>query len=197
MVVSVTAAVDSYQDVRTLAALDAEGWLMSAINRNGFPPGEGAAACLLASAAAAARLGLPKLGEIVAAGTAVEPIAIRSTDAVCTGAGLTAVLRAVIAAPCLPQQKITATYCDLNGQRYRNEEYVYALLRTQEAFVDAHDYLCPADCWGDVGAAGGLLHAGLAVAAARRGYATGPRPLLWAGSVSGCRSAVLLNMATP
>ena len=193
--VAIVAGADSYQNPETLMALDREGWLMSGVNRNGFPPGEAAAACVVASRAAIERLGLPVLGRVVAGSTAVEALPIRSTDGVCIGAALTSVLRDLIAGLRLPQEEITATYCDLNGQRYRNEEFVYALLRTQEAFADAHDYLCPADCWGDVGAASGLLYAALAVAAARRGYAKGPRPLLWAGSESGYRSAVLLNLA--
>lgn len=192
---AIAAGADSYQDLQTLVALDRAGWLMSSTNRNGFPPGEAAAACLVASRAAVERLGLPVFGRVVAGSTAVEPLPIRSRDGVCIGVALTAVLRDLISGLQLPQEEITATYCDLNGQRYRNEEFVYALLRTQEAFVDAHDYLCPADCWGDVGAASGLLYAALAVAAVRRGYAKGSRPLLWAGSESGYRSAVLLNLA--
>lgn len=190
------AGVDSYQDARTLTVLDQAGWLMSAIHRNGFPPGEGAGACLLASRAAAQRLGLPLLGTVTAVSTAMEPVSIRNTESVCVGAGLTTAFREVIATLRLPGEPITATYCDLNGQRYRNEELVYTLLRTQEAFVDAHDYLCPADCWGDVGAASGPLFVALAVAAAQRGYSKGPRPLLWAGSESGHRSAALLNLAS-
>jgi 3-oxoacyl-[acyl-carrier-protein] synthase-1 len=94
----------------------------------------------------------------------------------------------------LPEQAITATYCDLNGQRYRNEEFVYALLRTQESFVDAHDYECPADCWGDVGAASGPLFASLAIRANERGYSKGRFPLAWAGSNAGYRSAMVLEL---
>lgn len=191
---AITAGVDSYQDNQTLLALDHEGWLMSAINRNGFPPGEAAAACVVASRAAIERLGLPVVGRVMACSTAVEPLPIRSRDGVCIGTALSAVLRDLIAKLHLPQERITATYCDLNGQRYRNEEFLYALLRTQEAFVDAHDYLCPADCWGDVGAASGLLYAALCVVAEQRGYTKGPHPLLWTGSESGYRSAVLLDL---
>jgi 3-oxoacyl-[acyl-carrier-protein] synthase I len=192
--VAAAAAVDSYHDAETVSALDERGWLMSALNRNGFPPGEGAGVCILATRDAASRLGLPLLGQIVAASTAIETVSMRSTEGVCVGLALTAVLNDVTSTLQRPQQVITATYCDLNGQRYRNEEFVYTLLRTQESFVDAHDYLCPADCWGDVGAASGLLFAALAIEASRRGYAKGPRPLLWAGSESGYRSAVLLNL---
>jgi 3-oxoacyl-[acyl-carrier-protein] synthase I len=190
---ALVASADSYHDDRTLMALDSRGWLMSALNRNGFPPGEAAGACLLASRSMAARMGLPKRGEVTAASTAIEPISIHNTEGVCVGTGLTAVIKEVTAASSASRDLVTATYCDLNGQRYRNEEFMYALLRTQEAFVDAHDYLCPADCWGDVGAACGPLFVALAVEAAGRGYSKGPRPLLWTGSESGYRSAVLLE----
>lgn len=191
--VCLVAGTDSYHDPTTLKWLDRAGRLMSAENRNGFPPGEAASACLLASGQAARRYGLPVLGQITAVATSVEPHSIHS-EAICTGEALTAALKQVTAGLDLPGEAITATYCDLNGERYRNEEFVYTLLRVQEAFVDAHDYVCPADCWGDVGAASGPLFLALAVAAVDRGYAAGGVPLLWAGSDSGYRSAVVLNL---
>ena len=125
------------------------------------------------------------------AATAIEPHPLRSTEP-CLGEGLTAAFSAVIGNLQLPHEIITATYCDLNGERYRNEEFVYAMFRTQAGFVDANDYISPADCWGDVGAASGPLFAVLAIAARLRGYAKGAYPLLWAGSDSGYRSAVAL-----
>ena len=194
--ICIAAGVDSYLAPDTLDWLDSNGWLLSSTNRNGFPPGEAAGACLLANRSSVQRLGLPVLATLIAASTAIEPHTIRSID-VCIGEGLTAALQTVVANLHLPQEEVTATYCDLNGERYRNEEFVYTLLRVQESYVDAHDYLCPADCWGDVGAASGPLFAALAVRAMRRGYSKGPRPLLWAGSESGFRTAVLLNLAHP
>lgn len=191
--ICIAAGVDSYYDPNTLEWLDRNGMLMSSENRNGFPPSEAAGACLLATPTTANRYGLPIFASITAATTTLEPHAIRSTD-VCIGEGLSSALRGVISSLRLPQQAITATYCDLNGERYRNEEYVYTLLRVQEAFVDAHDYQCPADCWGDVGAASGPLFTSLAIAANQRGYAKGLYPVLWAGSESGHRTAVLLKL---
>jgi 3-oxoacyl-[acyl-carrier-protein] synthase-1 len=188
----VAVATDSYHDASTLRWLDESGRLMSSSNRNGFPPGEAAAACLLASREAAQRFSLPVLATVTAAATAREPAPLGS-DEVCTGLGLSAAVKAVAAGLASPSQLITATYCDLNGERHRNEEFAYTLLRTQLAFEDAHDYLCPADCWGDVGAASGLMYAALAAAAAQRGYAAGPHPVMWAGSDSGYRTAVLLS----
>ncbi len=193
MDVCVAAGVDSYHDPDTLEWLDRNGMLMSAENRNGFPPSEASGACLVASRSAANGYGLPILASVMAASTAREHHTIRSTE-VCIGEGLSAALKGVISSLHLPRQAITATYCDLNGERYRNEEFVYTLLRVQEAFVDAHDYQCPADCWGDVGAASGPLFTSLAIAAGQRGYAKGPYPVLWAGSESGHRSAVFLKL---
>ena len=191
--VCVAAGVDSYLNAETLEWLDETGRLMSGVNRNGFPPGEGAGACLLVSRSVAERYGLPVLAAIAATSTEIEPITIL-VDGVCIGQGLSKTIQNLIRQLHLPQQKITATYCDLNGERYRNEEFTYTLLRTQEAFVDAHDYLCPADCWGDVGAASGPLFASLAIMSSLRGYSKGPTPLLWASSESGYRSAVLLSL---
>lgn len=185
--------VDSYHDTRTIESLDLRRRLMSGRNRSGFPPGEAAGACLLVRGEVAERHRLPVFARIRSAATATEPHPLRSTEP-CLGEGLTAVLASVAGSLRVPHELITASYCDLNGERYRNEEYVYALLRTQEAFVDAHDYISPADCWGDVGAASGLLFAVLAVVSSMRGYAKGSVPVLWAGSDSGYRSAVALTL---
>lgn len=191
--VCVVAGVDSYLNPETLEWLDETGRLMSGKNRNGFPPGEGAAACLLVSRVAAERNGLPVLATVAATSTEVEPVTIMA-DGVCIGQGLSKTIQNLTRQLHMPEQRITATYCDLNGERYRNEEFTYTLLRTQGAFIDAHDYLCPADCWGDVGAASGPLFACLAVMSSLRGYSKGPMPVLWAGSETGYRSAVLLSL---
>ena len=189
----IAAGVDSYYDPDTLEWLDNVGRLMSAQNRNGFPPGEAAGVCFLASSAAVKRHRLPVLATVTAASTAIESHPIRGLD-VCVGEGLSAVISNVFALSRIGERTITMTYCDLNGERYRSEEFSYALLRTQRAFMNVHNYLSPADCWGDVGAASGPLFASLAVAARQRGYANGPHPLLWAGSESGHRVAVLLHL---
>lgn len=187
------AAVDSYHNFDTLSWLDRNGRLMSSKNRNGFPPGEAAAACLLARRSVAEHYGLPILARIIAASTTAEPHAIHSSE-VCLGHGLSAALNGVISCLQHTREPITATYCDLNGERYRNEEFLYTLLRVQDAFVDAHDYHSPADCWGDAGAASGLLFACLAIASSQRGYAKGFYPLLWTSSESGNRTAVILRL---
>ena len=192
----IAAGVDSYHTRTTLDWLDRTRVLLSGRNRNGFAPGEAASACLLASGPAAHRHRLPVLASITAAATCLEPHPIRGKE-VCIGAGLSAVVNDVIAVLQRQQKPVTATYCDLNGERYRSEEFLYALLRTQHGFLDANDYLSPADCWGDVGAASGPLFSCLAVESMRGGYAKGANPILWAGSETGYRTALILNLMQP
>jgi len=193
--VALVAGVDSYHDKQTLHSLDLRRRLMSAENRGGFPPGEAAGACVLLREDEAARRGLPALARLCAAATAVEPHPLKASTP-CLGEGLTAVLEAATQALGESGQKVSDSYCDINGERYRSEEFVYALMRTQGTFVNANDYLCPADCWGDVGAASGPLYLALAAVAQSRGYAKGGHAALWAGSDSGYRSALLVASTT-
>lgn len=185
---------DSYLNADTLEWLDDGGQLMSGENRSGFPPGEGAGFLLLASTAAAAKWKLPVLAWLIATSTTHEGKRIK-TETICIGEGLTAAIQGVVRKLKLPDEKINTAYCDMNGERYRSEEFTFTLLRTQLAFVDAIDNVTPADCWGDVGAASGPLFANLAIASGLRGYARGPRPLLWASSECGKRSATLLHLS--
>lgn len=185
--------VDSYHDEQSLRSLELHRRLKTSDIRGGFLPGEGAGACLLVRQDMARRAGLSALARIQSGATALEPNPLRSNEP-SLGEGLTAVIAAATQNLKLPQEQITLTYCDLNGERFRNEEFVFTLLRTQSAFRDPNDYVSPADCWGDVGAASGPLFVVLAVAAKLRGHAKGSHPLLWAASDSGYRSALALAL---
>lgn len=184
--------VDSFLDLTTLEWLDAEGQLASSANRSGFPPGEAAGFLVVAATETARLRQLNVLAWIIGSATATEKHPIRS-DGICIGEGLTAAIRGAIA-PLRPHERINGTICDLNGERYRSEEFTFALTRTHLAFVDAHDFTTPTDCWGDVGAASGPLFAVLAISSGIRGYAKGSKTLLWAGAESGQRAAVLLHL---
>ena len=84
-------------------------------------------------------------------------------------------------------------YSDINGERYRAEEWGLAILRTATWFRDPAGYIAPASQWGDLGAATGTALAMLAAAAWKRGYARGPLAMLIAGSEAGLRAAVVLE----
>jgi 3-oxoacyl-[acyl-carrier-protein] synthase-1 len=94
-------------------------------------------------------------------------------------------------------EAIDDIWCDLNGERYRTDEWSYVLLRSPHVFRQIHGqattYQIAADVWGDMGAASGALIAGLAVRSWERGYAGGPFALTFSGSEAGLRTAVVLQ----
>lgn len=94
----------------------------------------------------------------------------------------------------LPHEKVATTYCNINGERWRTDEFLYVPLRLHAPFIDANRYESPADAWGDVGAASGPLYVALAVASAERGYARGRHVLAWTSSDGGTRAAVTLTL---
>ena len=71
---------------------------------------------------------------------------------------------------------------------------MFTVLRAQSAFVNMLDNVTPADCWGDMGAASGPLLATLAISSGARGYAPGPRSMLWTSSEGGYRCAAVLHV---
>ncbi|HKM57011.1 MAG TPA: beta-ketoacyl synthase N-terminal-like domain-containing protein, partial [Isosphaeraceae bacterium] len=64
--------VDSYLEPETLEWLDREKQLLSAQNRSGFPPGEGAGFCLVTSTSTARHYGLEVLAWVMSVATAIE-----------------------------------------------------------------------------------------------------------------------------
>jgi 3-oxoacyl-[acyl-carrier-protein] synthase-1 len=188
--------VDSYLTADSLEWMDEQGILKSSENRNGFPPGEAAGFCLLATAATVAELSLPVLGWLETVSSAREESPIR-TATICVGRGLSEAIKLATAPLRMPDERIDDTICDLNGEPYRSEEFALTVLRTQQSFVDSTHFVTPADCWGDIGAASGPLFANLAVAAGLRGYAKGPRTLIWASSERGDRAAAVVLTPPP
>lgn len=186
------AGVDSYFHADTMEWLDQNRQLVGAKSRSGFVPGEGAGCCLLMTAAAAHRAGLQTLGLITGSATAWESNRIKTQD-INLGLGLIETVHHTVATLQPPQEKVNAVYCDINGERYRGEEWGFTCLKLARYFDDPTGYWSPADCWGDMGAASGGLFVALALQAAQRGYAAGRRSLLWTGSENGLRAAVLLE----
>lgn len=194
----IVAGVDSWIEPETLEWLEENDQLHSAGPLNnawGFIPGEAGTALLLMRESEVKKHHLAPLAAVLSVGTAHEPKRIK-TKTVCIGEGLTAAFRATLAG--LPSGAlVTDIYCDMNGEPYRADEFGFTALRTKEYFESASDFSAPADCWGDVGAAGGLLHLSLAVAASHKGYANGQLAFTWASAEMGERAAALLACATP
>lgn len=191
---AIVGGVDSYLHVDTLEWLDGRGRLHNdRDSRSSFVPGEAAGFCVLASASWCRARQVKPLARIVGVGLAREPSRV-GTGMICVGEGLSRAVRDATRGLRLPEQKIGDTYCDLNGERHRSEEFAFAALRNPAPCVDVNRFTAPADSWGDVGAASGPLFAVLAAASGMRGYASTPYALVHAGSYAGLRGAAALAM---
>jgi 3-oxoacyl-[acyl-carrier-protein] synthase I len=190
----VVAGVDSYLAPETLEWVEECDQLHGGGPLNnawGFVPGEAASAVLVCSGRSTRQLGLEATGEIVSVGLGRETKLIK-TDGVCIGEGLTQAFRAALQG-LAPGEAIHNVFCDLNGEPYRADEYGFTTLRTKEWFRAATDFVAPADCWGDVGAAGTSLHIALSVISHRKRYGKGPLSMVWASSESGERGATVIR----
>jgi len=184
--------VESYFHPDTMEWLDVNRQLTGSVSRSGFIPGEGAGFCLLMSDSAAYRRSLRPLAFVSSAASHRETKLIKTSD-ICLGEGLTSVVREATDHLELPHEAVTDIYCDMNGERYRGDEWGFVCLRLPFQMRNPTAYISPADVWGDMGSASGPLFAILACQAIARGYAKGSRALLWASSERGLRSAVLLE----
>jgi 3-oxoacyl-[acyl-carrier-protein] synthase-1 len=185
------AGVDSYHHAETFAWLERGRRFAQPGIRGGFTPGEGAGCLALASAGLRRHLRLPQLAIVRGTGTAQESL-LRDSDTGSFGVAMTQAVKGAVAGLALPLEGVDVLYTDINGERYRSEEWGFVALRTPSVWKSP-GYKAPSDCWGDVGAAFGALGSILAVQAFARGYARGPRALVMAGSDGGLRGALLLQ----
>ena len=193
---SLVVGVDSYLTPETLEWLEASDQLHGggqANNAWGFIPGEAAGAVILTRSAHERLSDDRAYGTLEGLGLARESRLIK-TGSVCTGQGLTEAFQIALSSLMRPAQ-IGDVYCDLNGEPYRADEYAFAALRIADRCRAAADVVAPADCWGDVGAAGAPLHVALALIAHRKGYRHGPLALICASSEGGERGAAVIRAA--
>ncbi len=169
--------VDSHLGPEQLDLLDHSGRLHSVNNSWGFTPGEAAGVCLLASGRGVGRFQLRPLAEVQAISMASENMLL-GTKTVCIGEGLSSAFRGVLN----KDELVNHSYCDLNGETYRADEFGFAVCRTSQYFQDASNFTAAAECWGDVGTASAPLQVALATSAWARGYAKGPVALAWSSS---------------
>jgi 3-oxoacyl-[acyl-carrier-protein] synthase-1 len=185
--------VDSYMDPERLEHLEETGQLHSLSNPWGFIPGEGAGFCVITTVRNAEEWGVKPALRIASVASAREANLIR-TGSVCIGAGLSTAIRDALST--LPSgAQVDTVVCDINGDAYRADEYGFSIARMSDCFRDATDITTPADSWGDVGAASGILFLGLVIAAAHKGYGKGPHALMWTSSDTGERAAALVEAA--
>jgi 3-oxoacyl-[acyl-carrier-protein] synthase-1 len=179
--VCLVGGVESYIDIDTLHWLEALGRLKGEEFSNGFIPGEGAAFLLVCSREYAARFEIPQLSGIVGASQTIEPKPWYSGEAT-IGKGLTDALHGVFDLPTFNGRKAEVTYCDLNGESWRVDEWMFAYTRTGKSHGEPLNIRHPADCWGDVGAASGALLAALATHEFTHGHGNNGTALVFCAS---------------
>lgn len=188
----VVLAADSYLDQETLHWLNDNNRLPGSAVRGACPPGEAAVALALSSAPPPRVPGASRMMVLLRGiGTAQE--ARLDTPEGMLGEGLTQALRMAAADLRLPDESVDDLYGDVNGERSRTEDWGFACLRFPELYRMDSEHHLVVSSMGDVGAATGALGCLLAARSWERGYATGPRALIWAGSDSGLRAAAVLQ----
>jgi 3-oxoacyl-[acyl-carrier-protein] synthase-1 len=182
------AGVDSFLVAETLAAYEQRNRLLTGNNSNGFIPGEAGAAVLLGRGGAVPGPALQCLG----IGFGKEKATVESEEPL-RGDGMAQAIRAVCADSGRTLDDVGYRITDLNGEQYLFKEAALALLRTMRNLKAKFDVWHPADCVGEVGAATVAVALGVALAAARKGYAAAPGVLCHFSNDDGDRAALILR----
>lgn len=181
--------VDSLIDLYVLGTLDREQRIRNATTSDGFSPGEGAAALLLAREDTAVADGLRPLARLTAAAQGFEPGHLYA-EAPYLGDGLAETFAQLLATP--PSAPIGSVYSSFNGERYWAREFGVARTRHAGLFDPQHQMEHPAECFGDLGSAHGAALAVLATHGVTNGYRRSPC-LVYASSDRGERAAALIE----
>ncbi|MBN2530752.1 MAG: hypothetical protein JXR76_30470 [Deltaproteobacteria bacterium] len=191
----IVGGVDSYFDPDTIDWLDENRRIIGENRRSAFIPGEGAGFLAVVGQELAFRFRNQSPAQIRAIGLAKEDKLI-NTDTICLGEGLTTAVRDALAPLSMPRDMIDVVYCDVNGERYRSEEWAFTVLKNPHTFKDPAGHELVSTYLGDVSAASAPLFIMLAMRSGQRGYAKGQRHLVWSSSNTGERSAVVFDIGS-
>ncbi len=184
--VALVGAVHSCLDDENLQRLRDEERIHGPLNSWGMVPGEAAGILALGGSAS------PRApASLIAVGLGKEPITIRSR-ATCQAKGMTEAMGAALAA--MPAGlAVTDIWADLEGEPYRSKELGMANMRLAGRMIPDVEVHHPADCWGDVGTASGVLLCAAAADPPER-YAEQTCGLVTLGSEDGTRAAILVQV---
>jgi 3-oxoacyl-[acyl-carrier-protein] synthase-1 len=184
--------VDTLLQLRVLRWLEAQERLKHEDYTDGLIPGEAAAFFVVEREEGVQRRGGAVLARLTGLGASHEQATVVS-DAPCRAQGLTAALREALESAEIAPTDLDSVYCDLNGESYRGREW--GLASSRIAFPDTVELIHPADCIGDVGAVSGAVLISLAATSRPSTSMTPSNTLVFAGSETGERAAVVLNVA--
>ena len=182
----IVAGVDSYLVAATLRDLDEGERLLTAENSNGFIPGEAGGALLVGAPAAGNSLLCLGFGFTMERATIEFEEPFRAD-------GMVAALQQALTAAGLTMAQIGYRMADLSGEQYAFKEADLAVSRILRGRHEFQDLWHPADCIGEIGAAAVPTMLGVALSAARKGYAAGDPVLAHCGNDDGRRAAIVLS----
>jgi 3-oxoacyl-[acyl-carrier-protein] synthase-1 len=182
--------VDTFVDLKALTSLDRDRRLRADRVPDSFAPGEAAGVVLLASAASAAKHGFQATARICASAKGFEPGHIGSPEP-CRGAGLSSAIETFLKTTPL-EETVKETFCTMNGESHWAKEWGIAQTRHQSLFDPSCALHHPAECIGDIGAAFGMVLAGLAAIGASEGYRRLPA-LLYGANDDGGRAVTAMT----
>lgn len=183
------AGVDSFLNGNTLSVYEQRERLLTSENSNGFIPGEGAAAVVIA---APVHSDQPQL-TCVGLGFGKETATVDAEDMPLRADGLAQAIRAALAEAGCGLEVMDYRLTDLSGEQYYFKEAALALSRTLRVRKPDFHLFHPADCIGECGAAIGPAMLAVALAASRKGYGEGPNVMCHLGNDAGERAVALLS----
>ena len=177
-------ATDSLLSWPPLSQYDQQLRLLTKDNSDGFMPGEGAGAVLVAEANDGRQVWCNGIG------FGLEPAHIYSGEPL-RGDGLTQAVKGALAEAGWGLQDIDYRISDLTGEQFYFKEASFAHTRLLRLRKEEFELWHPAESIGVTGATSSLACVVLMYMAAVRDYAPGPRAVLQFGSDMGSRAAVV------
>ncbi|OAP34579.1 3-oxoacyl-ACP synthase [Sinorhizobium glycinis] len=181
------AGVDSYLTAEAVAHYLAHDRLLTPDNPNGFIPGEAAAAVLCTRSQNSGFL-------LFGLGLAREQAFIYNPgDLPLRGDGMTSAYRAAFDEASIEMNRLGYRIADLIGEQFWFKQSALSSLRLLRGRHEFQDIWSPGESLGNVGAAAVPVMIGMALTAARKGYAAGHPVLIEASSDSGACGAALFT----
>lgn len=182
----------SDHDPTAVAALEEAGRLFSPSNLDALVPGESAAFALCMRDDVARRSGLPAWARLRGVGHGVSAARPDNDESAYRAEGLTHAIREACHAMS-DQDRAGWGLCDHTFETLRLREWQAMMVRTRDRWGEPLFVDSPAQRLGHVGAAALPLFVALCAEGWRRGYAPSELALVFAGSDTGERGALLLG----
>lgn len=169
----IVGGVDTYLDLYLLGTLDMQDRILAGNVMDGFIPGEGAGFLLLTGIEKATNRKLaPPLALLTPVSSGFEEGHLYSEQPY-KGDGLATALSELFAESGIAEP-ISEVYSAMNGENHWAKEWGVAFMRNKSFFDPGHGMYHPADCYGDTGAASGILLTALAAIGMKEGYRKSP-----------------------